>query len=241
MRRNVLVLEDQVEAQKAITQMLRNVSDELTVFCTDNLKEAYTIALENTIDVFILDIIIRPKTAGDVSGFLFAEKLRMIEKYSFSPIIFVTALQDLELNAYKRIRSYDYIEKPFSQAEVEKTFRKALRFETPRETDKSIYFRADGILHAYRTDEIVYAEVYKHTLTIYGTRKKTDISYMTCGQFLKKVDSNDFIQCSRNTIINRNFVDNIDFTNRLIKMEGYKQAVLIGITYVKKMKKEFEK
>lgn len=113
-----------------------------------------------------------------------------------------------------------------------------MAYETKREDSKRIYFRVDGVLFSQETRDIIYVETYKHVLTIYSRNEILRVPYMTCGQFLREADAVCFVQCSRNTIINKNFIRNIDFTNRMIQLQHYENPVAIGVTYTKKLEKE---
>ena len=238
MKKKVLIIEDQPNSREALVQMVRKISRDIDIFSTDNAEAAYSEAMQTTIDVFLVDIILNTKKPGDVSGVIFAERIRQVGKYAFTPVIFITSLQDLELSAYRKIHCFGYIEKPFCDLEVEKLIEQALAYETKREDSKRIYFRVDGVLFSQETRDIIYVETYKHVLTIYSRNEILRVPYMTCGQFLREADAVCFVQCSRNTIINKNFIRNIDFTNRMIQLQHYENPVAIGVTYTKKLEKE---
>jgi len=238
MSKNVLVLEDNVHARLMLQKILRRIDINLNVYCFSSADEALTKALEITFDVFLVDIILNTSIAGDVSGFIFAEKIRLIKKYGFTPIIFITSLQDLHNSSYRLIHAYEYIEKPFDQEAVARTIKTALQYTTPREHTKYISFRKDGIMYSFNVAQIVYTEVGRHVMTVYGRDKKLEVPYMTCDKFLKQADSGMFLKISRNTIVNREYIEYTDGRNRLIKLQGYDEPVLIGITYVKKVMEE---
>lgn len=62
------------------------------------------------------------------------------------------------------------------------------------------------------------------------------IPYITLKKFLKEVDDPDFIQCSRNTIINRKYIQNVDIPNRIIHLKGSDGMVEIGVIFKKHVK-----
>ena len=63
--------------------------------------------------------------------------------------------------------------------------------------------------------------------------------YKTCKQILKEADGDSLVQCSRSALINRNYVLIVDTVNRLITFKDNLGRVDIGITYRKKIAKEF--
>ena len=54
---SVLILEDNRQILKVLEELVLSVSDE-KVYATDDVGEAYKIAMENSVDVFLLDIIL---------------------------------------------------------------------------------------------------------------------------------------------------------------------------------------
>ncbi len=95
------------------------------------------------------------------------------------------------------------------------------------------------IVYSVRTDEIIFIESTKRELTVYTTKEKLVIPYMTCKQIMKDLNPDDFIQCNRNTVINKGYVERIDFINRYIKLRGIENEVEIGSSMKKRIKDEF--
>ena len=71
-------------------------------------------------------------------------------------------------------------------------------------------------------------------MNIYTKNKDAlSVSYLTLKGFLEQIDSSDMIQCSRNRIIDKVFVHNVDITNRIIQLKGGLGRVEIGEKYKK--------
>lgn len=66
----------------------------------------------------------------------------------------------------------------------------------------------------------------KDELTVY---------YRNCRDMLKELDSDKYIQCNRSTIVNRDYIQNVDLINRVVKMKDDFGIVQLG----KVMKKSF--
>ena len=62
-----------------------------------------------------------------------------------------------------------------------------------------------------------------------------ETGYKSCKQLLELLDSDNFVQCNRNTIVNRQYIKIIDSTNRYIILKGSSIVLEIGII----MKKGF--
>lgn len=207
------------------------------VFPVDNIRDAYQCAAEKTLDLFIVDIILDRSQTNDSSGLKFIEHIRQIKHYSFTPVIVVTALEDSRLYTYEKLHCYGFVEKPFDEDHLKRLAEEALRFPGINEKRKTLYFRKDGIIQAVERESIVYVESINHVLHIHTNRKDVmRIPYMTIAKLIEEADSNDFIQCSRNTVINKRYIHNLDITNRIIQLKGEMGRVEIGIMYKNQVK-----
>ena len=74
---SVLILEDNRQILKVLEELVLSVSDE-KVYATDDVGEAYKIAMENSVDVFLLDIILYADKKGDTSGMQYAQSIRKL-------------------------------------------------------------------------------------------------------------------------------------------------------------------
>ena len=81
MIKNVLIVEDNKAALTMLYKIVEELDIETKIFTASDSKEAYQKAIQYTIDVFIVDIILDTTISADVSGIEFAERIRTIEKY----------------------------------------------------------------------------------------------------------------------------------------------------------------
>ncbi|MDE6312604.1 MAG: LytTR family DNA-binding domain-containing protein [Lachnospiraceae bacterium] len=236
MKKNVLILEDNEYARSRLLQILEKIDSELEVFCIDNVSDAYQLAVQYTIDVFLLDIVLDNFTVGDASGIIFAQKIRALDKYSFSPIIFTTTLEDPKLYAFTDIHSFAYLEKPYEEEEATRILEKALDYTTARMEDKSLFFRKEGLLFSIKSSEIVYIENYCHALRIQTVDELLEMPYRSCKKLIEELDSNNFLQCSRATIVNKNYVLAVDCTNHYLILKRNLGQLIVGRTFLKSVK-----
>ena len=87
--KTILILEDNAREMERLVKIVREQGAQNEVICAVNLEQAYHMAMEKSIDLFLLDIILDPRTAGDASGMKFADHIREVERYHFTPIIFI--------------------------------------------------------------------------------------------------------------------------------------------------------
>ncbi len=129
-RKQILILEDNEVMLKNISCIVKEVVPDVNVYAIDDVDKAYKIALEHTVDIFMIDIILDTSKPGDVSGLNFVEHIRQIEKYMFTPVIIVTSLDNPKMYSYEKLHCYGYIEKPFEPENVKELLRQAVHFPT---------------------------------------------------------------------------------------------------------------
>lgn len=235
--KKILILEDNPTTLKNLTQIVQNIAAKNAVYPFYDLKDAYQCAMDKVIDLFIVDIILDRNKPGDSSGLKFVENIRKINHYAFVPIIFVTSLEDAKLYTYEKLHCYSFIEKPFDVVRLRQLVQQCLRFDESRVTSKTLYFRKDGIILAAEREDIVYAESINHVMHIHTKQGDVlEIPYITLKKLLDDLDSTDFIQCSRSTVINQKYIDNLDIPNQVVQFKNGYGRVGIGIRYKKNLR-----
>lgn len=230
-----------MEQLTMLKQLVLMAEENTEVYLADNITLAYRLLMEKTIDVFLVDIIMDTSKPGDTSGIRLVERLRGIPKYFFTPVIFITALEDPTMYAYIHLNCTDYVQKPYEPANLIEVVEKALHYSTIREDDISLTFRKNGILYPVRLKEIVYMQSLNHIMYIHilnGT--VLDIPYKTCKCILQEEDVTDsLLQCSRGVLVNREYIYGIDIVNKyLILKDGFGTVTISG-KYKKKLLAEF--
>uniref|UniRef100_UPI0040563A8C LytR/AlgR family response regulator transcription factor n=1 Tax=Agathobacter sp. TaxID=2021311 RepID=UPI0040563A8C len=239
--KKILILEDNPVTIEHIASLIQEIAIENKVFACSDRKEAYQYALETDIDLFIIDIILDTSRPGDSSGLKFVDSIRKIERYVFTPVIFVTSLEDAKLYTYQKLHCYSFIEKPFEPDMLKELVKQCLRFPSAEQKKKTLYFRKDGIILAADREDIVYVDCVNHILDIHTIQGDLlSIPYVTLKKFLADADNDDFIQCSRSSVVNRCYIHNVDITNRAIQLKNQMGTVEIGIMYKKRLKEIFK-
>lgn len=241
MRKTVLIVEDDQEQLNVLKQLVLTVNGNTEVCLADNVTEAYRLLMEKTVDVFLVDIILDSSKPCDASGVRLVERLRQIPKYMFTPVIFITSMEDPSMYAYRGLNCSDYIEKPYDPVQVMKQVERALHYTTEREKDTTLSFKKDSIFYPVKLKEIVYMESLNHVMYIHLSNGTVlDIPYKTCKCVLKEEDTTGtLVQCARGMLVNRNYVQGIDTTNRFLMLKGSYGMVNIGGRYKKGLLAEF--
>lgn len=239
--KRILILDDNKATLQHLTDIVGGLDVEKEILSCGNIRDAYQCALEKTIDLFMVDIILDTSQPGDTSGLKFVENIRRLGHYCFTPVIFITSLEDSKSYTYEYLHCYSFIEKPFEADRVKQVVEQCLRFPGSVQVNKTLYFRKEGIVLAVERENIVYVESILRKMHIHTKRGDVlTIPYLTIKKFLEEADSSDMIQCSRNTVINRNYVLNVDITNRMIQFKDGLGSVEIGDLYKKSVKERFE-
>lgn len=236
MKKNVLILEDNEYSMKKLQKILKEIDREVEILETDNISDGYKLIMQYTIDVFVLDIVLDQSTVGDASGILFAQKIRTLDKYSFTPIIFTTTLEDPKLYAFTDIHSFAYLEKPYEEEKAIRILKKALEYTTMRAEEKSFYFRKEGLLFSIKISEIVYIENYYHVLRIQTVDEMLEMPYRSCKKLMEEIDNDNFFQCNRFTIVNGNYVLAVDCTRHTLILKRELGQIPIGRAFLKNVK-----
>lgn len=238
MIKNVLIIEDKEPHMKALHRILEEIPN-VKVFEAHNIAEAYCVLSFSQIHLFMVDIILDTDEVDDVSGLNFVRELRNNKNYKFTPVIFVTSLEDPKLLSYSELHCYGYVEKPFDKKMVHQLVCEALEFPVKVEEDKNLYFRKDGIIYSVNSKELVYIEVQNRELTIYTVNDKLVLPYKTLSKVTRELDGTIFIRCSKYVVFNKNYVEYVDISNRYIQLKGRKDSIEIGRAYTKEMKELF--
>ncbi len=237
--RNILIIEDKDSHMRALEKILSGI-DDIQVFKAYDMQGAYHMLSLHYFNLFLVDIVLDTSNPSDASGLDFVKEIRNNKKYEFTPVIFITSLEDPEIIAYKQLHCADYIEKPFDETRVKEAVMKALQFPMREMRDENFYIRKDGIVYSLKYDEILWVKITRKSTTIYTVRDYIEIPYKKAADMLKELKYSNFVQCSRFAIINMNYVEMTDFTNRYIKLRGVKDNIEIGSTEVKRLMEIFD-
>lgn len=237
--KQILVIEDNKYSVNRIRNILKDIPN-ITIIRADNSGDAYKFALEYTIDLFIVDIILDSTKEADISGIKFAETIRRIEKYEFTPMIFTTSLQDSQLYAYANLHCYKYFEKPYDANELRQAVMKSLRFYQSRKEVKENYcYKEDGVLYVIKVKEIVYIDNQLTKLIIKcNNGEMVQTPYRSSKNILLELNSNRFYKCNKNIIINLDYVSHVDIGSRTVVMKEDCGRFTIGRRFLKGLVEE---
>lgn len=227
----IMILEDSEDSLKALTVMIENVSNKVVAVPVKSLEEAREV-LQNTDEIFqafLLDINLCRENCDDTSGITLAREIRQRTQYAFTPIIMITSLANLELQAYRELHCYQYILKPYAEEDIIKLI-KNLLFQMGETGEPFILVKKDGINYKIFCKDIVYIKAVPRGVSIVLAKEEMKIPYTSIRQLMEKLSKEQFFQCHRMYVINRNYIDYVDMVNGIIKLT-ISGEVEIGVTY----------
>ena len=116
--KQILILEDNELTRNKLIRLIESMNLNINVFAFSNEEEALGCALTHHIDLFLVDIILRPQIKNDFSGIHFTEKIKECPSSACAEVVFITSLAGLEADLLHRVHCYDYIEKPIDEQKV---------------------------------------------------------------------------------------------------------------------------
>ena len=224
MRKKVLILEDMETTRTALKRIVESCDDAITAYAFSEVGPALACMMENHIDLFFVDIILKPQVANDFSGIKFAEYVRKQEEYFGVDIIFVTSLIGLEAELLRKIHCYDYIEKPIQESRVRKVVMQAFRKMHSTVLEDAVCF--------VRKDKVSYA-VHEKDIVMLSSRHK--IPNLSLNHFLKQIRTQKFLIPTKGIAVNYAYLEYVDPVNRYVKLRGRDELIEIGT----RMKKQF--
>lgn len=240
MKRRILILEDLEISRKALVRMVQECGDELEVYAFGDMASAMVCAMEKKIDIFLVDIVLKPEEANDFSGITFAQTLREMDKYSAAEIIFITTLAGLEAKMLRMIHCFDYIEKPISKERVQKVVKEVLRKLAGKHEEREVVFvRKNHVVYPFYVDTIIYLEYIRRVLYIHTAEEVFDVPYQPLKGILKKIQNHRFLYTTKGVVVNAAYIEYVDPTNRYVKMRNVDELLEIGVRMGESFLKEF--
>lgn len=213
---NIVIVEDDINISDLIYKTINEIYPNTESVIFENAKDALDYANFNNIDIFLLDI-----QLNDYKGTLLANQIRLIDKYKYTPIVFITALANEELYAYREIKSYSFLTKPFTKDELLKTITDVVEYKKHLNPEsKKLKITQKLFVFEYDLKDIIYIESFGKKLEIHLNKGREVISGYSLKSIFELIDDSSFIQCHKSYIVNKNYVEKIDKVNKIIHLSN---------------------
>lgn len=230
--RKIMLVEDNPAAVRRMKQYIKNIDSNLEIHAFAEAGAAYRFAQKELISLFILDI-----QLTDYKGTSLAKQIRSLPQYKYTPIIFETVLAGEELSAYRDVKCYGFLIKPFGEEEFSQAFCDALGMsEHMEEPSKTIRIEQKQFVLEYVLGEIVFVEAFGKKLVIHTNslrlgKKQDTISGYTLSGLLDLLGDPAFVRCHKSYLVNRKHIEKIDKANKLIFLREFDTPIPIGNKY----------
>lgn len=233
----VLIVEDDQNIQQFLVAMLKRLNSTIQITMTDSATEALMIAREKKIDFFIIDI-----QLVDFKGTDLVKQIRMMPAYQFVPIVFETGIATEELYAYRELKCFYYLVKPYTEAEFCKVMEDVfayLKYTNATMDEATLKIEQKGFLFEYYLRDLYYIESFGKKLCLHverdGQLDQVMISSYSLKRMLGLVDER-FVQVHKSFIVNRDKLEMVDWAGQMLKIRGVGAAVPIGFKFQDSLK-----
>lgn len=227
--RHILIIEDDQQIQQFLRSILLEINQNFHIHLSPSAEQALDIANRYDISLFIIDI-----QLTDYKGTDLANKLRNLQKYKYTPMIFATAIATEELRAYREIKCYDYLVKPFTKAEVKTAIFGVLDYlENVHGDSSTVRLEQKGFVFEYRLSDILYIESFGKKMVIHmknaaGGLVQENIAGYTLKSILELLKEGSFQQCHKSYIINMDSIERISKVENRLHLRGTSIELPIG-------------
>lgn len=215
----VLIVDDEPLGRKMVRRMLEAYAEaEIIGECESGEDAIYEIKSKNP-DLVFLDV-----QMPEMDGFAVLSEINA-DKLPF--IIFVTAFDEYALRAFE-VNALDYLLKPYDRKRFDQAFQRAAHQITnqksnlmsnkiisllsenkpARQFTERFIIKAGGRVFFLDVEEIIWIEADGNYVFLHTTNKK-HIFRETLISLENKLDPNKFRQVSRSTIVNLNFIQEL--------------------------------
>lgn len=239
---NILLVEDNKYEMTNITKIIKSISKEFNIYKAVTGEECFKILEKVDIDLFILDI-----QLPDISGLEIAKTIRNIAKYELTYIVFITTHIYFQLDAFKKVNCYDFLEKPYKKEELIKIIKRLsrgiLKQKQLIKLDRQhVYFKMKDCTIKVYADEILFIESQKRNCIIHTKDKELLIKNITIKKLLEMLPKEYFILTHRSYIVNLENIYKIDKSEKgswIINFKSYALQAYISNTYKEEFSNRF--
>ena len=221
----ILVLEDDDTQRNNLKKLIKKVDNQYSVFDAADIETAVEIARDNEIHLFLVDVNLKNE-----SGIDFARRIRHVDRYRLSWIVFLTSHVQFMLEAFKDTHCYDYLLKPINENELEKILNDVLvdkiSTESCLEEDESVIIEIGGVLIKIYEKNIKFIETYQRTTKIHTKTDILIVKNLSLSKLMEKIKSKNIVQSHKAFAVNVKFIESIEKNE--ISFFECKEKALVG-------------
>ena len=228
---HILLVEDDNAAAVLIKQCVERLSNNYHLTIFSNAAQALAWGKTHQIDLFILDI-----QLPDYRGTELGKQLRSMSEYRFTPILFTTELAGEELAAYREIKCYDFLVKPFNEQQFQQAVSAALEMGRNLVKPPAILrIEQKQFVFEYDLETVLYIESYGKRTVIHTTADGETVSDNISGyslmRLLELAGPSHLLQCHKSYLVNPLRISKLDKRTRQLWLTGCDTSIPIGEKY----------
>lgn len=228
----VLAVEDHKGSREALEIILSSLSFFQRVDIVSKGLPAMELAQRRKYDVLIVDI-----ELPDISGMKLIKSLRSIPQYRFTPIIVTSAHSSLMLRAFKELKCYEFLEKPYSHNELVQTIEDVKNSPLCSEdTEEAISFEGGGMTVRLNPKELLFVEAVQRSCVFHTRNQIHEIPYMQLKDVEQNLADRGFVRSHRSYLVNYRLVRAVRPVSRIlweIQFDHARSNALLSKTYKK--------
>ena len=168
-----------------------------------------------------------------------ASFIRHTPNQYMTPILIFSSERKYEWEAFHTVHCYDYFMKPLTPPDVMKVLCLCLNRMESREKEQRMFFTVGNDTFPVPPDDILYLDRRDRTVVVHTTTTDFDVPSLSLSGFIRE-NGADFLQIHRSTIINRNHIRCVDFTNGKLELCGTADQLPIGRAFMPVVRKLFD-
>lgn len=219
----VLIIDDEALARQRVRKLLEDRSDITIVKECRNGTEAIAAISHEDPDLIFLDIQMKDMTGFDV--------LRSLPQDKWPLTIFITAFDEYAIQAFD-IFAFDYLLKPFKNDRFYRSLDKAVAslqqkeqgervdqlkelvdyLQQQQSKEEPLALKQGSKISLVQMDDIRYIEASGYYIEVYTSESKRLLLRESMTNMLEQLNKPNFIRIHRSTIINTDFLSEIQHT-----------------------------
>ncbi len=227
----ILIFESDYEVSKRLESAAKIACPRDKVVICHNHKDAVYAAMEEEVDIFVVDIEGNSKNDGILLGIEYVKRLRMTETYRFTDVFLVVEPGDVGSFLFPDIIISGFIYKPvdLDSTAVQLLYvYKRLKHWSDKYFDKkkSIFYKKRNRIEVIMISDVVWTEKHEREYIIKTrfTERRYDVRASEC--FVKKFENSGFIKINQSDSINPDYLVGFDYYN--VYLYGFEEGRRLG-------------
>lgn len=224
---NILIVEDNPIQLQSITAIVKKTISGCQIYTADCYEGAVAQLEAAVFQIFLLDIDLQQDEERD--GVSLAEVIRKDPRYRIVPILFLTGVTSRMSAAVNQAHCYSYLLKPYEESDLVHALTSLLA--SPLLPAPVLEIRdPQGIYFHLSVPDILYAEIFGHTLMIYTIRETYQTKDYTISQLCAGIPEY-LSQCHKSYAVNPSRIIGYRAADHMLLIENPQTAVPIGRSY----------